>query len=539
MDDPFEQQQDVNSDIMDCLMCACSFSVSRAVVVGVRVRCRWQKGKSVETIIHQRDVVTNRIVRLGEQLRESGQCTQWFEGADPTVKHISRDVNGPLCEFVVAECGYGDKQVAEVFRKGGPLYGNMPVCGLGPEVAKQAKDSVRKSGRFAAREKVRIREHRIEDLWNDAERSNMLLADELKSDAFEQEFHTLVSKDAAEGWMSKPIPFSKDAFQARAVPGLGVQQGFKKDGSVKVRAVYNYSWCAPECGKSSSYRERKSRSVNGCTWLPEKLSHDHLDDLINFCRKMVLLLGVVPALFKADIASAFRRIPLMPEHVWAAGIMYRHAGRIWTSVHKSCPFGAKASVLNWERVGRFLCTVARRLLHIAMFEYVDDYFAAENPCVVEHAMQCFAKIVRALLGSSAIAADKLMFGASLDILGVNVMLAWDRFAMRPSNEEMKKCLVVINLALAEGVLRPGCASKLAGRLQWACQYMFHRLGRAMVRPLYAQCQSRNGSVCKDLRIALCWWQQVLHMDFVEEKFWKYPEAPLAHLFVDAAGKSSR
>jgi hypothetical protein len=168
-----------------------------------------------------------------------------------------------------------------------------------------------------------------------------------------------------------------------------------------------------------------------------------LDDLINFCRKMVLLLGVVPALFKADIASAFRRIPLMPEHVWAAGIMYRHAGRIWTSVHKSCPFGAKASVLNWERVGRFLCTVARRLLHIAMFEYVDDYFAAENPCVVEHAMQCFAKIVRALLGSSAIAADKLMFGASLDILGVNVMLAWDR----SSYEKMKKCLVVIRSIL--------------------------------------------------------------------------------------------
>jgi hypothetical protein len=25
----------------------------------------------------------------------------------------------------------------------------------------------------------------------------------------------------------------------------------------------------------------------------------------------------------------------------------------------------------------------------------------------------------------------------------------------------------------------------------------------------------------------------------EEKFCKYPEAPLAHLFVDAAGKSSR
>ena len=59
-----------------------------------------------------------------------------------------------------------------------------------------------------------------------------------------------------------------------------------------------------------------------------------------------------------------------------------------------------------------------------------------------------------------------------------------------------------------------------------------------MRPIYAQCHSRNGSVSNDLRIALTWWQQVLHMDIVEEKFWKYSEAPLAHLFVDVAGKSS-
>ena len=96
-----------------------------------------------------------------------------------------------------------------------------------------------------------------------------------------------------------------------------------------------------------------------------------------------------------------------------------------------------------------------------MFEYVDDYFAVGNPRVVEHAMQRFAKIVRSLLGSTAIAADKLICGGSLDILGVNVKLTWDRFTMRPSAEKMRKCLVVINAALAErGVLRPGCARNL-------------------------------------------------------------------------------
>ena len=90
------------------------------------------------------------------------------------------------------------------------------------------------------------------------------------------------------------------------------------------------------------------------------------------------------------------------------------------AVHRSCPCRATSSVLNWKRVGMFLRKVARKLLRIALFEYVDDYFAAGHLQVVEHAMACFAKIVRALLGQSALAADKLEFGSSLTVLGVLV-----------------------------------------------------------------------------------------------------------------------
>ena len=43
----------------------------------------------------------------------------------------------------------------------------------------------------------------------------------------------------------------------------------------------------------------------------------------------------------------------------------------------------------------------------------------------------------------------------------------------------------------------------------------------------------------DLKVALGWWEQILMLDIVEERFWTQSEAPLAHLFVDAAGKSSR
>ena len=110
-------------------------------------------------------------------------------------------------------------------------------------------------------------------------------------------------------------------------------------------------------------------------------------------------------------------------------------------------------------------------------------------------------------------------------------------------------------ALTEGVLHSGAAKKLAGRLNWAVQYLFHRLGRAMIRPIYDQAYSRfvnalhcvcvqdplgfaysrNGSVGKELRVALTWWLWALGLDIMEERPWTSADEPLAHLFVDARG----
>ena len=61
----------------------------------------------------------------------------------------------------------------------------------------------------------------------------------------------------------------------------------------------------------------------------------------------------------------------------------------------------------------------------------------------------------------------------------------------------------------------------------------------MIRPIYTQCNSRSGFVGAELKIALAWWKQILNAHIVEERFWKLPVAPVAHLFVDAAGKSAR
>ena len=185
------------------------------------------------------------------------------------------------------------------------------------------------------------------------------------------------------------------------MPRFGVTQGVKPDGTVKVRAVDHFSWSQPNGRKKRKKSEIKSDSINGHFAIDTPIHHDHLDDLLEAMRMqkratgqvvhclraaMQVCLSVhwplrvcqVPGLWKADIDSAFRRVPLQDSHKWAAVVAYIHDGVPWVAQHHAMPFGATASVSAWHRVGGLLLELARRLLQLPIYRYVDDYFAAER-----------------------------------------------------------------------------------------------------------------------------------------------------------------
>ena len=118
-------------------------------------------------------------------------------------------------------------------------------------------------------------------------------------------------------------------------------------------------------------------------------------------------------------------------------------GQVLVSWHRASPFGAVASVHSWERVGALLCKIARCTLRLAIFRYVDDFFAPEKPSLMEHAMNCFARVVRVLLGKSAIADRKLECGCELVVLGVQMASTHQGFWCRPAKEKAEKCLATI------------------------------------------------------------------------------------------------
>ena len=106
-------------------------------------------------------------------------------------------------------------------------------------------------------------------------------------------------------------------------------------------------------------------------------------------------------------------------------------------------------------------------------------------------------------------------------------------------EKADKWMLTIQQAIEQQHLAAGSAQKLAGRLTWATQHLFRKLGRAMIKPLFAQCSSSTGKVGPRLLTALKWWSEILSEDITECKAWVEPKQRSCHLFVDAASTPPR
>ena len=515
-DDPFNSKVVLHTDVVDAI--------------------KWQSARSAAEVMHAREKIVCEIESLGARLWQDGSVATWYRGCDDTIARVSATVNGPLLERLAAAARHGDPACIEFFRRGfwsllvfvfvcvyvrvcsgAPLMGLLDVAGIG--------------------EAVEIRGPLpVDELKGDCLKHNCALLQMLTEDPLGAELTKLTDADDKCGRMTK-LHCGDDLSQIRLHRRFGVEQGVCADGSMKVRSVDHFSWSAV---KARSRKKRKLESVNGHTVIPEKMTNDHLDDLMESARVFLERVGVVPGLWKADVDAAFRRIPLLAEHRWAAAVVFKWLGEIVVAIHNSSPFGATSSVHAWERQGTLICNIARRLLKLGCFRYVDDFFGCERAETMEHAMLCIARLIRAMYGATAVADRKLECGLSLTVLGVDLSLNSAGYMCRPAADKAQKWVMQIQEALRTRCLPAGAAQKFAGRLSWSCQFMFNRVGRAMLRPFFKQAYGNgDGCVGHDLLIALKWWLVVLQMEITEERVWELSCEPLLHLFVDARGVPPR
>ena len=98
---------------------------------------------------------------------------------------------------------------------------------------------------------------------------------------------------------------------------------------------------------------------------------------------------------------------------------------------------------------------------------------------------------------------------------------------------------MINAAIESMHLDSGSAQKLSGWLMWATRHLFYRVGRAMVKPIYAQKATTDGHVGPRLLRALKWWRKVLMHSVAEQRPWHEGHQRPCFLFVDAASSPAR
>ena len=162
-----------------------------------------------------------------------------------------------------------------------------------------------------------------------------------------------------------------------------------------------------------------------------------------------------------------------------------------------------------------------------------------RPECAEHAMLCMARLVRVIFGKSAVAERILDFGLTLVALGMRITPCASGYSCELEEEKAAKCIATITEALNTGELNPGVARKLAGRLSWASQFVFRRLGRAMLRPIFGRGHSSECILDGALRQALMWWLMILREGITVLRPWQPPRDPPLYLHVDARGVPPR
>jgi hypothetical protein len=245
---------------------------------------------------------------------------------------VAAGVNGPLLHKLGKAAGHKDVVVVDVFRHGGDLVGKLACTGNGTPIADADAHGIDK--RIAALTK-----------GGDTSRTSITLKG-LRIDAHAGKLLGIAQADAKLGRMSKPVLLTPSVFlqQDNAnrcySKAFTVEQGLKEDGELKVRAVYNFT----------------GSGVNEATVPTEKLKCDALDALLALIKEAGEAMGVQLEMWKADIDSAFRRLPVKAAHRDLAWVAWRvDEKRMAIARHFAMPFGAIASVHYWDRIGSRFC----------------------------------------------------------------------------------------------------------------------------------------------------------------------------------------
>ena len=403
-----------------------------AVDKQVRKALKWSKRRSAQEEMDERERRVEAIENRARELRRTGEVGRWLAEADPKARAVAAGVNGPLLLQLAQDTRFTDCDCVDTLRYGAAAMGDL----------KGAADST--PHEYPPAECT-------EALKASCKERNKKLVASLRKDPHADFLQQQTEEDVQAGRMVGPYPVETlDLDKVLLGRRFSREQGTKPDGSTKLRAV-------------------DDETANGCNKSARPTAMPRADTVDKLLAVLVMFqtrfgIGTSCALWKADIDSAYRRVPVREADRWALWIAFLVGGTAMAAGHNAMPFGSIGSVHAWDRIGALLRHIGRIVLRIPLMRYVDDFFSVARAEVAEHSMMCFARLVRALLGEEAVAPRKLEAGNPLVILGLRVTTSPSGATVQVDTKKADEWTKKLTTALHTGVLSAGDASKMAGRL---------------------------------------------------------------------------
>ena len=186
-----------------------------------------------------------------------------------------------------------------------------------------------------------------------------------------------------------------------------------------------------------------------------------------------------------DEAKAYRQIPIRPDHRKFAVVaaMDPESRKIKYFIMNSHSFGFTAAVYNYNRRSLSIHFILNKIFKIPTDYYFDDRFGFERMETIQSSFETVIEVNK-LLGVSI--EDSKAQGPAKEfrlpeILGVEFDL--DEMMIRMKEGRKTELLEEINEIERSGILLPGHAGKLKGKLMFGASQLYGKLGRAALRSI--------------------------------------------------------
>lgn len=285
------------------------------------------------------------------------------------------------------------------------------------------------------------------------------------------------------------------------------------------------------------------RMIHHLSYPPGESVNDYIDPALcsvqytsfDAAVQLVQGLGQDCKMFKADVRSAYRLIPIKPADFELLGFCFENKFYF----DKALPFGASISCITFERFSRFLeFTVKNKLKSGGLIHYLDDFLGADKHTEsCKAALQIFQETMSEL---GVPLADEKTEGPTTILVFLGLELDTVHMTVRIPEQKIQEVIQKITEVLSHRKNTLKKMQSLIGSLGFCCRAI--PMGRPFSRRLI-------DSICgltkpfhrvrlkRTLRLDLNMWLAFLRdfngLSLFHDKFWVSNED--VQLFTDSAG----